>query len=1042
MIRCAVALTTLLGLASHAMAQQRDVLLPEADPQFKPVLVSVDFTSRTVRPGDMVGVTYRFRNDGTAPAAQDYMVFVHLEWPQRGCENIVRNLDHPPLRGTSSWEPGEVISDGPYVFTAPAEKGDAVYQVHVGIYAPQLPGGPRLLDVYAGELRVDRDAPPTELAGPAPLSETEKAQRQRSLAARIREGVSLDGPGCRFTVDKTTGAWQLLDKASGVLWASNPEQAVFGIIRMTDGKLTRSYVVRRFESITKTAAGLAMTVRPTIGGQPTGLAVTFTVSPVEQPPGLKITYAASGTSHYRVTAVTILDNALWTTDAEHGYSILPKRLGVLVPAGEGLPATERMLTYSDTSMAFYGAVKDGSALLLTWPHCDTELFFAHTWLDNPLVAGRQMNSVSLTLQGTANSCSIHPLGRGDYCSIAQAYRRIAAQRGLVKTWAQKRRECPNVDKLIGAADFKPFVFVRVVPREPGGQESLHVGFTFSEVAQCAEHWRKDLGIDRAMVVLAGWIHRGYDNQHPDILPACPECGGNEELAKAAKRIKDLGYLFGLHDNYQDMYRDAPSWDEKYINRDAHGNLKLGGYWAGGQAYQVCAIKQVELARRPQNLPAVKRLFDPTIYFIDTTFAWGLVTCEAPQHPMTRCDDMKYKALLCDEAKKHFGLFGSEEGREWAVPHADYFEGIFSHKASGDPREIVVPIMPIVYGDCVMLFTHQGDRLGPNDAKKVLDHILYAAMPVYDFANHLYWTQAPQRGVPVIPLPPRIEPAGERQFRITYRWRVDDHVGQDLTCFVHFTHPKATRAEGIAYQNDHAFATPTSQWQPGTVVEDGPYTIQVPEQFMGESELWMGLLDKDGRRMPIGQLQSSGGRYHLGTVVVRPEGVAFRAADLRPAPRPFARGEDGWGRDLCETDRFIKNTYEVLSYLQRLVAERPMIRHEFVTPDRSVERTVFANGAVRVTVNYGPKEYALGDILLPQYGFLVESDTFVAFHASRFGGRVYEPPAMFTLRSLDGKPLSKAGRVRVYHGFGDSRVVVNGVEHVVEREAVIEQHARR
>lgn len=1012
--------------------------MPQADPNFRPVLVSVDFTTLEARPGDLIGVTYRFRNDGTAPAAQDYMVFVHLEWPDRGCTNIVRNLDHYPLRGTSTWEPGEIVADGPYVIEAPGEKGDAVYHVHVGIYAPQLPGGPRLLDVYANELRVDRNAPPAALAQPAALPSEDLAARRHNVAARIKDGVSLDGPGYRFTVDRQSGAWQLLDKASGVRWASNPEQAVFGSIGLSDGHVTRTFAIRRFDEIQTTRSGLVLNVRPRIDDQAAGLTVSFKVSPVADPAGLEMSYSVTGASRWKVTSVTILDNAFWTTDADKGYSVLPVRLGVLVPADEGLPHVRRMLTYSDTSMALYGAVKEGSALLVAWPHCDTQLLFAHTWPNNPLVPGRQMNSISLTLLPPANSCTIHPLGRGDYCDIARAYRRVAAKRGLVKTWAQKRRECPNVDKLIGAADFKPFVFVRVLPREPGGQEGLHVGFTFSEVAQCAEHWREDLGIDRAMVVLAGWIHRGYDNQHPDILPACPECGGNEELAEAAERIKQLGFLFGLHDNYQDMYCDAPSWDEKYINLDARGNLKLGGYWAGGQAYQVCAIKQVELARRPQNLPAVKRLFDPTIYFIDTTFAWGLVTCEAPDHPMTRSDDMKYKAMLCDEAKKHFGLFGSEEGREWAVPHADYFEGILSHKASGDPREIVVPIMPMVYGDCVMLFTHQGDRLGPWDAKKVLDHVLYAAMPVYHFGDHLYWTRPEMRGLPITLLPPLVEPAGPRSFRITYRWQVDDQIAEDYRCFVHFTHPKATRPESIAYQNDHAFATPTSHWKPGSVVEDGPYTVEVPEQFVGESEIWLGLLDKDGQRMAIGDYQSSSGRYCVGTVIVGPDEVISRPAELHRTQKPFARGDNGWGRDLCETDRFIKNTYEVLSYLQRLTAEQPMTHHAFLTADRSVEQAVFGNGKVRVTVNYGPEEYTVGDTVLPQFGFLVESDTFLAFHAARFAGRSYDPPALFAIRSLDGRPIARSGRLRIYHGFGDPRIVLNGMEHLVEQETIIER----
>ena len=79
--------------------------------------------------------------------------------------------------------------------------------------------------------------------------------------------------------------------------------------------------------------------------------------------------------------------------------------------------------------------------------------------------------------------------------------------------------------------------------------------------------------------MGGWIRRGYDNQHPDILPAAPECGGNEAFADCARRVRRLGYLFCLHDNYQDMYRDAPSWDENFLMKNPDGSLTRGGHWA-------------------------------------------------------------------------------------------------------------------------------------------------------------------------------------------------------------------------------------------------------------------------------------------------------------------------------------------------------------------------------------------------------------------------------------------------------------------------------
>ena len=185
-------------------------------------------------------------------------------------------------------------------------------------------------------------------------------------------------------------------------------------------------------------------------------------------------------------------------------------------------------------------------------------------------------------------------------------------------------------------DFKPFVFTRLVPSSrfnPDKQERTHVSFSFEEAAQCAEHWRQDLEIDRALVVLAGWINGGYDVRHPDVLPAAAECGGDQALAAAARRIKACGYLFGLHDNYQDMYEDAPSWGQSWLNKDARGVARQGGNWAGGQAWQVCAVKQVELAaRRDTNLPKIAELFGPTIYFDRHRVCLGIGHLRGPRPP--------------------------------------------------------------------------------------------------------------------------------------------------------------------------------------------------------------------------------------------------------------------------------------------------------------------------------------------------------------------------------------------------------------------------
>ena len=90
----------------------------------------------------------------------------------------------------------------------------------------------------------------------------------------------------------------------------------------------------------------------------------------------------------------------------------------------------------------------------------------------------------------------------------------------------------------------------------------------------------------------------------------------------------------------------------------------------------------------------------------------------------------------------------------------------------------------------------------------------------------------------------------------------------------------------------------------------------------------------------------------------------------------------------------------------------MTQHEFLSADRKVQRSVFGEGAnaVQVVVNMSGAEYrfvskAVGDVILPPNGFAIESPRFAAFCALRWDGVQYDRPTLFTLRSLDGKPLA-------------------------------------
>lgn len=1002
---------------------------------FQAELVDAEFTSRLVRPGDPVAITLKFRNRGERLAPTDYRVFVHFESP-KGCENLRVNADHGPLEPTTSWAPGQVVIDGPRTVFLPADLAEGEYHIHVGLFDYSGSDG-RVLDTFAaGTIQVSHQAPAALEAAPPRLSPEIVVQRRLRLASRIapEDRVSLDHDKWQFGLARRSGAWFLLDKSTRVLWTSSPALPRFGRIVLSNGEQTTVWRIDRFDRGKVGKNALELTASPKFEGQPTGVEVTFTLQPDAATGGLRVAYQSQASGDWKVSQVRLFEDAFPVTAEEDGRFYIPYRIGIERAAADAFPGNQSWTTYNNLSMAMCGAVKQGSALLIDWDQVDTRLTVHSTWHDLPLLPGRQAETISLDIDAPAGSCTILPLGAGGYVEIARAYRKFAEAKGWRTTWSQKRTEFPCVDRIFGAADFKPFVFSRVLPGSrfnTSKKERTSLGFTFDEAAQCAEYWRHDLAIDRAYVVLAGWIEGGYDVRHPDVLPAAEECGGTSALTDAAKRIRDCGYLFGLHDNYQDMYEDAASWGHQWLNKNAKGESKKGGNWNGGQAWQVCAIKQVELAARPEtNLPKIAELFGPTIYFIDTVFAWPLVTCEDPQHPMTRHDDLIWKSKLCMLAKKYCGLFGSEEGREWAVPCADYLEGIFGHQTDSEPGK-VIPLFPLVYSDCVQIMTHQGNRVGVGDEKKVADHILYAEMCLPKFGSHLYWKADQEPTAQIVPLEPKIEPLGDRQFAITYRWKPLEPIADDLHCFVHFTNAKQGKQEDIAFQNDHMPTVPTSKWPVGKVVDDGPHTITVPDGFEGVAQVQLGL-SRNGERLALARSRGTRSRYPVGAVEVSGDQVAVQSVSRPEVVALWNRGTDGWGRDLCETDRVIKNVWEVLSPLNAITAELPLDDHEFLTPDRLVQRTRF--GDVTITVAYRAAEFEGHSV--PAYGFVVESPTFVAFCATRFGGVEYDTPTMFTAKSLDERPLSESGQVRIYHGFGDSRIQLGGKEFTVEREAVV------
>lgn len=855
------------------------------------------------------------------------------------------------------------------------------------------------------------------------------------IAQGVGPLVSLENSNLRFEIVPEQCMFRVLDKRTSVWFESSLKKKRFGeAIIWLNGKQS----IIELTKCTSTKKGNLVQMFFDIPG----IDKKLTVNIILKESSLELSY--STTDNVTVERITL--SAFSVKNIDEGYFVVPVREGLIIPAnsGKNFSHTFGTFTYEGCHMEMFGLVKRGSAVLITWHDPYVTLV-----VESDVSGAEQTISSTLTLSKTATSFVAHFIGKGDYVDIGKAYREIAKKKGWFINWDEKLRSNPQRSLLFGAANIKLWSLLSRQMSEDSSKEiSKRVNWTFEEAAEVAEHIKDDLKIEKVLFTVGGWIHRGYDNQHPDILPAAPECGGDEKLRECSLRVQKLGYLFCLHDNYQDIYRDSPSWNEDYIMKTPDGQLVSGGHWAGGRAYLTCSQKALELAKRPQNLPAVKKLTEANAYFIDTTYAAGLYECFDPNHPLTRWDDMKWKQALSDYARSLFSVFGSECGREWAIPHADFFEGLTGvsgrhyHDTGLEDRlgGFVVPLFEIVYRDCIAMYGKYG--YDPNTANEyVLDHIIYGRpLNYHSIPEGLYWKkeQAPDlNNIRIAPAGVQLTQVSESSFQIAYEWEVKEPPKSDLRVFVHFT----DKTGKILFQNDHAPDLPISKWNPGRVVT-GPFVVKVPEGVSLPVQVRVGMFrDLQGPRARLIGKDDGELRYVLGIIKKSGSQLVFEPAKIKgESSGVFVKADNGWAEGLHPMDRFIKNTCEVLNPLNEITARLPMTDHRFLSADKKIQRSIFGSGEnpVVAVVNSEDVEFTYnsrygGEVVLPKYGFLIESPTYIAFHAVSWNGIKYATPTLFTIRALDGKNISRSKRVRIFHGFGEEKLQLGSKLLDVKRE---------
>lgn len=752
-----VAAGVLLGALGVRACARRAASAPRTGPRAPPALsadarasiaLAADVFPARVRPGDALSYALDFRIDGGARIARDLTVFVHFEPAGAGCAAIAWQHDHAPRHPTSSWDaPG--MRDGPRLVTVPESAPEGEYELHAGLYDPATLE--RFVDARPGRVVVARDALPSsawtprDARGEGAPAGAAQATSSGSVPAtpRVPDAAELAGDGWRLGVAPRGAALRLEDLAGGAVWRTDERGAGGLRVRVERAGVRCELHAATFDAVEAEAERLVL--RASLHGraddgahavEPARVDVELVFAPTADRRGVRGSWTATASDGWSVVELTPFERAFSASERAGGALVLPRWLGQLLPADAGLPH-ERWYGENDLTMPMCGVLAGGCALLVAWEH-GTARLGAHLDLDRS--GGARAWSISLALPAGCGAFELRALGRGDHVAVARAYRERPETARYRRTWREKRDA--STERLEGAALFRTTARIRLAPHtpyNPGAEPVEELGWTFDEIARCARHWREDLGVERANVLVAGWNRGGYDAGHPDVLPACLEAGGDAALARCSADVRAQGYLFTLHENFYDLYEDAPSWDPELVWRDPAGRFVPGATWFGGPSHPVCSRVQLDFARR--DLPEIVARFAPGAFFLDTTLTPALMGCHHPRHAMTTEDDRAARLALHAYARERTGALGLEGGTEWAVPVADWFEGMLTHKTIHRDGWIVVPMFPLVFGDCVDLVPIQSDKLGVGDARKVLDLLLYGAMPSYEVPPHAYFEDA-------------------------------------------------------------------------------------------------------------------------------------------------------------------------------------------------------------------------------------------------------------------------------------------------------------
>lgn len=393
------------------------------------------------------------------------------------------------------------------------------------------------------------------------------------------------------------------------------------------------------------------------------------------------------------------------------YTVINNRQGLLIPNNWEYTVDkvvfEGQMCSAGAFMPWFGQVRPGAAYIGIV--CD------------PWDAGYQVNhpagsdychvSVrwlpSLGKLGYRRTIKYRFLKHGDYNDLCKVYRGYAKEKALLVTLREKAARNPLVDKFIGSAIVHTGIKEHVSPdsnyydkEDPEKNDSV----TSFALREGQMRKLKELGLEKVYLHLDGWGNPGYDNQHPDYLPACEEAGGWEGMKALSDSMEEMNYMFAIHDQYRDYYFDAKTYDTEFSMVSPAGEKPEFSRWAGGWQTYICASQSLLYLRRNFT-----ELFKQGIHlegtYLDVFTCNEPDECAHPWHRMSRKECIEYRKSCFDFLNANQIIPSSEEVTDWAIPSlvtAHYGPYAFMLEKEGHTLGVPVPLFNLVYHDCMVL----------------------------------------------------------------------------------------------------------------------------------------------------------------------------------------------------------------------------------------------------------------------------------------------------------------------------------------------------